>query len=170
MSERRGRKSTKAIPPWSQRIVEARERAGLNQTELAGRVGKSQQTITGYETGDTEPNLSIYKAIAKATDVSPAWLVFGDEYGGDSASGGEAVYIDKNDRLFAWTFHEAARLFAEQGLNADFAYMLSYTRKLMRTPENGANEAQAKEAIQRAIEVDRAEFRKGLDQVLKNRL
>ena len=37
----------------------ARDKAGLTQTELAGRAGVSQQAISAYETGRKEPTLAL---------------------------------------------------------------------------------------------------------------
>ena len=167
---KRGRKTTKtAIPQWAMRIADARERRGLSQAELGKAVGKSQQTIAGYEGGDPEPNLTVYRRIAKATDVAPAWLIFGNE-GDGSAMSGIAIEANKQNRLFAWAFQQAARLFTDEGINADFSYMLRYANKLLRLTGDGSDDTQAKESVLRAIEIDRVEFRKDFDEARKKRL
>lgn len=165
-----GRKREKpTVPSWSIRIAEARERANLNQAALGEKIGKSQQTVADYERGKPQPNLPTYRAIAKATGADIKWLLLGEEGDGNSLSG-IAAESEKQNRLFAWTFHEAARLFAEEGVNADFSYLIRYTQKLLRLPNKDAGEGEAKEAILRQIEIDRAEFRKDIDDAFKNRL
>lgn len=163
-----GRKSTKSeIPPWAQRITTAR--GDLSQEDFGAKIGRSQQTVAGYEAGDPEPSLAIYRKIAEVSGAGLAWLLLGQEGDRDALSGA-AAEANKENRLFAWAFHQAAGLFASEGVNADFPYTMRYTRKLLRQPANGANEAEAKESILRAIEIDRLEFRKDFDEVRKNRL
>lgn len=164
-----GRKTTTPPPPWAERIAIAREKAGLSQEALGDIIKRSQSSITGYETGKPEPSLAIYRDIANATHVSAAWLIFGEE-GSREALSRIAAEADKNNRLFGWAFHQAARLFAEESVNADFPYTLAYTWKLLGVPDKSADEAQAKEAIRRTIEIDRGEFRKDIDEARKKRL
>lgn len=151
------------------RIAAARNAKELSQAELAEKVGKRQQTIADYEGGKPEPSLAMYREIAKNTGTTPGWLIFGEEDRGNSLFDA-AVEADKQNRLFAWAFHQTARLLSDEGLDGDFPYTLRLTQKFLRVPDKGAEEAQAKEAVLRAIEVDRAEFRKALDQIRKNRL
>lgn len=163
-----GRKSTKAhVPGWARRITAAR--GELSQDAFAAKIGKSQQTVAGYEGGVPEPSLATYRKIAEVSGVSLAWLLMGEE-GDRNALSGIASEANKENRLFAWAFHQAARLFADEGVNADFSYTLTYTRKLLGQPPHAANEAEAKESILRAIEIDRAEFRKDFDEARKKRL
>jgi len=151
------------------RIVEARDRAGLNQESLGQQIGKSQQTVADYESGHPEPNLATYRAIAKATGADIKWLLFGEEANSDALSR-IALEGEKQNRLFAWAFYQASRLFAEESVNADFSFLLRYTQKLIRLPSKDASEGEAKEAILREIEIDRAEFRKDIDDAFKKRL
>ena len=44
---------------YDTRLREARKRAGLTQEELGKLVGCAKTTITGYETGKSEPNMTI---------------------------------------------------------------------------------------------------------------
>lgn len=46
---------------YDTRLREARKRAGLTQEELGKLVGCAKTTITGYETGKSEPNMTIPK-------------------------------------------------------------------------------------------------------------
>lgn len=47
-------------------IRNARKRAGLTQTELAGRLGKSQSEIGRWERGEVEPSFETLQRIASA--------------------------------------------------------------------------------------------------------
>lgn len=67
------------------RIQLARERAGLDQKDLAEGVGVSPRTIGGYESGDINPYRKL-QAIADRTNVSSEWLGWGDD--GPPGSGG----------------------------------------------------------------------------------
>jgi len=48
-------------------LVKARLRAGLSQSELAGRMGTSQSTIARLESGQTLPSTKTLLRFAKAT-------------------------------------------------------------------------------------------------------
>lgn len=52
------------------RIGELREKRGLTQTELANKIGLSQQTMCYYETGRSDIKASICIAMANALGVS----------------------------------------------------------------------------------------------------
>ncbi len=63
------------------RIKRARERLGLNQSELARRVGVRPQAVQQWENGSNFPaDRDRYEQIAKVLEVTPYWL----EYGGES--------------------------------------------------------------------------------------
>lgn len=62
------------------RIKEAREARGLSQQELALKCGwTSRSTISKIEKNICETRLTSLMKIAKALDVDPDYLVFGDE-------------------------------------------------------------------------------------------
>lgn len=58
----------------ARQIKAARALAGLEQSELAERVGVSRATISSWENGNTEPNATQFVRIARTTDVSVEWL------------------------------------------------------------------------------------------------
>lgn len=61
------------------RIKEAREARGLSQQELALKCGwTSRSTISKIEKNICETRLTSLMKIAKALDVDPDYLVFGD--------------------------------------------------------------------------------------------
>lgn len=57
------------------RILEARERAGLSQMELAERIGVAQSSMSEYETGKRDPKSNMLERIADACNVSVDFLL-----------------------------------------------------------------------------------------------
>lgn len=157
------------VPDWANRIVQAREERGLSQEGFAALLGKSQQAVGGWETGAASPRLTEFKAIASALNVDPGWLAFGNPDDGDPLLGA-FVERNKDDRLFAWIFYQAVQLFAEEGMQADFAFTVSFTRKLLKSAKGSGNDAEAKEIVQREIEAERTKIREGLKAVRDNLL
>jgi len=52
-------------------IVEARKASGLNQVELAKRLGKSQTHVSNIERGERRVDVLEFVALAKAMSVDP---------------------------------------------------------------------------------------------------
>jgi transcriptional regulator with XRE-family HTH domain len=62
------------------RIRIARERKGWSGPDLCRRVpGLIKTTLYGYESGVSEPSITIAKTLAAALDVSAAWLLTLDD-------------------------------------------------------------------------------------------
>lgn len=61
------------------RIRKARRDAGLTQSELAGKVGVTQASISELERGQTKASVHLLK-IAQACNVDPVWLSEGDSH------------------------------------------------------------------------------------------
>ncbi len=59
---------------FSERLKEARGKAGLTQIELAEKVGSKQNTISMYEKGTQTPSLQLAYQIADELNVSLDWL------------------------------------------------------------------------------------------------
>ena len=55
-------------------IAQARKAAGLNQTELAARVGRRQSWLSFIETGEQPCSVSSLVALARAIGIHPAIL------------------------------------------------------------------------------------------------
>jgi transcriptional regulator with XRE-family HTH domain len=66
------------LPSLAERVRWARRRLKLTQAGLADKIGASREYVTKIETGDRirPRNMDV---LAKALDVSPAWLQFGAE-------------------------------------------------------------------------------------------
>ena len=69
-----------AVEPRSigDRIRHARKETGLNQAELAARVGVSQPAVANWESGVHDPRRMMLAKIAAVLRVSPEWLAGGD--------------------------------------------------------------------------------------------
>lgn len=57
------------------RIAEARVALGISQAEAARRIGISQSTYSGYETGTRRVKLSMLRQIASVYNVAVDWLI-----------------------------------------------------------------------------------------------
>ena len=51
-------------------LRDLREKKGLTQEELAGRVLVTRQAVSRWETGETQPNIDTLKLLSKEYDVS----------------------------------------------------------------------------------------------------
>lgn len=58
-----------------ERIRDARRGAGLTQTELANRLGRTLRTVQKYESGEIVPTIPNLMKIAKALDVQMTVLI-----------------------------------------------------------------------------------------------
>ena len=160
-------------PAWAVRMAEAREAAGKGQEQLGAIVGKSQSAIADYERGRSEPDFATAEKIAAALDISPGWLLFGAgsrNPGQSDAIALAAFDYNKKDKWFAKTLLQAARMLSEEGLDADFSFLVLFARKIAQEVHGIADHAEAGERLSAAIERERAELRAGLDQLRKSRL
>lgn len=60
---------------FSDRLVKARWRRGLNQETLADELGINVVSISNYETGKTMPSSFLLKCICEVLGVSADWLL-----------------------------------------------------------------------------------------------
>jgi transcriptional regulator with XRE-family HTH domain len=76
------------------RIAEAREKAGIKQTDLARAIGVEPWTISRWENGRQTPRGSTIAAIAKALGVDAGWIAGEEaraEEGGDPIAESETL-------------------------------------------------------------------------------
>lgn len=57
------------------RLAEAIKMSGLSQTEIARRLGVSQQTISHYVKGDKMPSLDTFSNLCVILDLEPAEIL-----------------------------------------------------------------------------------------------
>jgi transcriptional regulator with XRE-family HTH domain len=169
------------LPGWAERIKNARQRANLTQRQLGERIHRSQQTVDGYESGGREPDVAVYRQIAAACSVDPSspvhpsWLIFGDDIirsapSSDNSLTGIIAEAQEKSRHFAWTFYQSAKFLSEEGVDADLAYILAYTQKKLSLVDQEADDLKVRESILRAIEHDRQEFRRNIEEARKRLL
>ncbi|NRG17870.1 helix-turn-helix transcriptional regulator [Rhizobiales bacterium] len=60
-----------------ERIRHAREAANLSSAQLARRLGVKTATVSGWESGRTEPRANRLTMLAGFLSVSPTWLLYG---------------------------------------------------------------------------------------------
>ena len=80
---------------WAKRIARAREAAGLTQQQLADRLNVAQQTVGAWESGQNEPRLAVFAAIAQAAGTTAEWLAFGHRCDAPPASESSGAASDK---------------------------------------------------------------------------
>ncbi len=64
------------------RIREARIKAGISQTELARRIGKSKQLVSSWESGRAEITLTTLLGVSEQLRVGLSWLLTGSTTSG----------------------------------------------------------------------------------------
>lgn len=62
------------------RLVEAREKAGFSQAELAARLDVSVRSLQKYEAGEREIPFMVIVRMFHLTGTSPTWLTLGPEF------------------------------------------------------------------------------------------
>lgn len=88
------------------KIKLARIRAGLVQSELADRIGVTQNYISLIETGKKMPSLKTFTKIARELDVSPSELLSGEQLGNELKKLAEQFDLEQ--------IIQALRLFLEE--------------------------------------------------------
>lgn len=66
---------------FGDRVVGAREAAGMSQAELARRLGVKLRTVTGWEEDRSEPRANKLQMLAGMLNVSIRWLLTGEGEG-----------------------------------------------------------------------------------------
>lgn len=65
-----------------ERIKEAREKAGLSQSDLARKMGVKSSSVQEWEKNETSPRRHRIEKLAETLNVTPFWLEFGTEPSG----------------------------------------------------------------------------------------
>lgn len=64
-----------AMKHFPKKLKELREGAGLNQSQLADKLGVSRGSISFYENGERVPDIEFLAGVAKYFSVSADWLI-----------------------------------------------------------------------------------------------
>ena len=62
-----------------EKITEARKKKGMSQIDLADAMSVSRQSVSKWETGESNPEISKLSQLAEVLDVSLDWLLSNDE-------------------------------------------------------------------------------------------
>lgn len=100
------------------RIRQARKAAGLNQSELAQRIGVSQPAIATWESGVHDPRRVVMAKLADALSISPEWLTAGARSSAEADPQAAAAYLRRPVRHVPVISYESAATFAANP-NAD---------------------------------------------------
>ncbi|GJL92423.1 helix-turn-helix domain-containing protein [Hyphococcus sp.] len=84
---------TTAARSIGERIRQARKSKGLNQSDLALRVGVSQPAIANWESGVHDPRRLTLAKLADALEAPLDWLAAGDRSSAESDKHAAAAYI-----------------------------------------------------------------------------
>lgn len=84
---------------FCQRLRSAREQAGLSQSEVGRRIGKSQNTVNEYESGKAKPPIGVLRQLADLYDVSLDYLAARTGTPRPPAEGGETMPIENREPL-----------------------------------------------------------------------
>lgn len=65
---------------WNERLAEARDKAGMSNTDIVKACGVKPSSVTGWMTGKTV-NIEAHNLLTacKLLNVSPFWIMSGDE-------------------------------------------------------------------------------------------
>ena len=63
----------------NEKIIYCRKKAGLSQLDLADKLGVSRQSVSKWETGESNPDVAKIPLLAREFGVSADWLLSEDE-------------------------------------------------------------------------------------------
>ena len=95
----------------SDRLLSCRNQLGLTQSEAAKLIGITQPAYQRYEAGVRSPSRLVVKEIAKAFNVSPAYL-----YGESDQALPDYYVIDKQDNELLFSIIEQCKDYSEEQL------------------------------------------------------
>ena len=98
-----------AVATFGDRLVAAREAAGMTQAELARRIGVRRRTLAGWEDDQAEPRANRLQMLAGLLNVSMIWMMSGQ---GAAPAGPESP---ASDAAITACLDELRRLHSEHG-------------------------------------------------------
>ncbi|MDD5028499.1 MAG: helix-turn-helix transcriptional regulator [Rhodoferax sp.] len=88
-----------------ERLKAERQNLGLNQDDMAKKVGVSKRSYCAYEAGETAPSAKLLASLA-LMGVDIAYILTGQRTGGASAAT-PARAVSEGDRILLDNFHSA---------------------------------------------------------------
>ena len=89
----------------NEKIIYSRKKAGLSQLDLADALGVSRQSVSKWETGESNPDITKLPALAKALDVSIDWLLSEDDPAEEKVPAPDAANIMQDKVYPDWVEH-----------------------------------------------------------------
>ena len=86
---------------FGENLARLRKKAGLSQEELAGKLNLTRQTVSKWETGQSEPDLASLNRLCQLLDAGPEELLLGISQ--EEQKGRHAARISLYE-LFAYLF------------------------------------------------------------------
>ena len=81
---------------FNKRLKKAMDDANMRQADLCNETGILRSLMSEYVNGKVKPKIDNLILIAKALNVSPSWLLFGDEESQLVTSRKKNIDMDKN--------------------------------------------------------------------------
>ena len=94
-----------------ERLIACRQKLGLTQSEAAERIGVSQPAYQRYEAGVRTPSIQVVKEMAKAFNVSEAYLT-----GESNQSLPDYVVVTREDNPLLFSIVEQCKDLADKQL------------------------------------------------------
>lgn len=142
------------VKQFSSRLKDAMLAAGLHSQrstsgvcihQLAEISGNSEQICRRYLKGEAIPEPTKLITIAEKLNVSPGWLLFGDNYGQHTTS--NSLHINKH--LLRYLFSRAASLYRTSSLQEEVSdFLMDVVNDISQI---NANEEQSKKIIDLAL-------------------
>lgn len=122
---------SEANATFGDRLAAARDAAGMNQAELAKRLGVKVKTLRGWENDLAEPRANRLQMLAGLLNVSIVWLLTGEGDGVDAPVEAADPKSDSRDLLL-----EIRQLRTEASSLADrLGHVEKRLRVLVTTPK-----------------------------------
>ena len=89
----------------NEKIICSRKKAGMSQIDLADALGVSRQSVSKWETGESNPDITKLPALAKALDVSIDWLLSEEDPVEEKAPAPDTATIMQDKVYPDWVEH-----------------------------------------------------------------
>ena len=89
----------------NEKIIYSRKKAGMSQIDLADALGVSRQSVSKWETGESNPDITKLPAIAKVLNVSIDWLLSDEDPMEDNSAATDTAEIQKDSAYPEWVEH-----------------------------------------------------------------
>ena len=89
----------------NEKIIYSRKKAGMSQIDLADALGVSRQSVSKWETGESNPDITKLPTLAKVLNVSIDWLLSDEDPMEDNSAATDTAEIPKDSAYPEWVEH-----------------------------------------------------------------